>query len=268
MNAKEGDPIVVKISGSLVAEAEGMAALWSALQTLAERAPVVLVHGGGRQMSEMADRLGHTPRRVQGRRVTTDLDLEIAQWTMSGTINTQLVAQAKAHDLTAVGLSGADAGQVQVTKRPPWQIDGETVDFGWVGDIDTVDPSLIDGLLARDLTPIVAPLGIDNSGQVYNVNADTVACAIATALGAKEIRFVTGAGGVCRDANDPASSLDTCDRATFEAGVEAGWIDGGMRVKVETALDALDDGVGSAVVCGPDDLLEQTHATEIVMSDA
>lgn len=268
MNAKVVNPIVVKISGSLVAEAEGMATLWSALQTLAERAPVVLVHGGGQQMSDMADRLGHTPRRVQGRRVTTDLDLEIAQWTMSGTINTQLVAQAKAHDLTAVGLSGADAGQVQVTKRPPWQIDGETVDFGWVGDIDAVDPSLINGLLARDLTPIVAPLGIDESGQVYNVNADTVACAIATALAAQQILFVTGAGGVRRDADDPASRLDTCDRATFEAGVDAGWIDGGMRVKVETALDALGDGVGSAVVCGPDDLLEQKHATEIVMSEA
>jgi acetylglutamate kinase len=267
MNAKVVDPIVVKISGSLVAEAEGMAALWSALQTLAERAPVVLVHGGGRQMSEMADRLGHTPRRVQGRRVTTDLDLEIAQWTMSGTINTQLVAQAKAHDLTAVGLSGADAGQVQVTKRPPWQIDGETVDFGWVGDIDAVDPSLIGGLLARDLTPIVAPLGIDDDGQVYNVNADTVACAIATALGAKEIRFVTGAGGVRRDADDPGSRLDTCDRATFSEGVEDGWIDGGMRVKVETALDALEKGVDSAVVCAPDDLLGQAHATEIVMGD-
>ena len=266
MNAKVVDPVVVKISGSLVAEAEGMAALWSALQTLAERAPVVLVHGGGQQMSEMADRLGHTPRRVQGRRVTTDLDLEIAQWTMSGTINTQLVAQAKAHDLTAVGLSGADAGQVQVTKRPPWQIDGETVDFGWVGDIDAVDPSLIDGLLARELTPIVAPLGIDDDGQVYNVNADTVACAIATALGAKEIRFVTGAGGVRRDADDPGSRLDTCNRATFAEGVEDGWIDGGMRVKVETALDALESGVDSAVVCAPDDLLGQVHATEIVMS--
>ena len=268
MTPEESSPIVVKISGSLVAEAEDMAALWSALQTLAERAPVVLVHGGGQQMSEMADRLGHTPRRVQGRRVTTDLDLEIAQWTMSGTINTQLVAQAKAHDLTAVGLSGADAGQVQVTKRPPWQIDGETVDFGWVGDIDSVDPSLIDGLLARDLTPIVAPLGIDDDGQVYNVNADTVACAIATALTAQQILFVTGAGGVRRDADDPTSHLDTCDRATFMAGVEAGWIDGGMRVKIKTALDALEKGVDSAVVCAPDDLLEQVHATEVMLRDA
>ena len=265
MTTEESKPIVVKISGSLVDEEEGMAALWPALQALKERAPVVLVHGGGKQMSEMADRLDHTPRRVQGRRVTTDLDLEIAQWTMSGTLNTQLVAQAKAHDCMAVGLSGADAGQVQVSKRPPWQIDGETVDFGWVGDIESVDPTLVDGLLARDLMPVVAPLGIDDSGQVYNVNADRVACALASALEAKQILFVTGAGGVRRNASDPSSNLDTCDGATFEAGVEAGWIAGGMRVKIETALDALSDGVGSAVVCGPDDLLEQTHATEVVL---
>src|SRR6056297_269488 len=144
MTSKESSPIVVKISGSLVAETDGMAALWSAIQTLAERAPVVLVHGGGQQMSEMADRLGHTPRRVQGRRVTTDLDLEIAKWTMSGALNTQLVAQAAAHDLTAVGLSGADSRQVQVSKRPPWEINGERVDFGWVGDIESIDSSLLE----------------------------------------------------------------------------------------------------------------------------
>jgi acetylglutamate kinase len=265
MNAKAGDPTVVKISGSLVEEADAMAALWAALPAIRARAPVVLVHGGGKQMSDLADRLGHTPRRVQGRRVTTDLDLEIAQWTMSGTLNTQLVAQANAHDCPAVGLSGADAGQVQVSKRPPWQIDGETVDFGWVGDVDAVDPTLAEGLLARGLMPVVAPLGVDDEGQVYNVNADTVACALASALGAQQLLFVTGAGGVRRTADDPASRLDACDRATFEAGVEAGWIEGGMRVKIETALDALDDGVGRAVVCAPDDLLEQRHATEVVL---
>ncbi len=267
MNAEAVEPVVVKISGSLVAEDEAMAALWPALQTLQTRAPVVLVHGGGKQMSEMADRLGHTPRRVQGRRVTTDLDLEIAQWTLCGTLNTKLVAQAKAHDCVAVGLSGADAGQVQVTRRPPWHIDGETVDFGWVGDIESVDPALLDGLLARDLMPVVAPLGVDEDGQVYNVNADTVAAALACALGAQQLQLVTGGGGVRRDADDPSSVLDTCSSSTFEAGVEAGWIAGGMRVKIKTALDALAKGVGTAVVCGPDDLLEQAHATEVVHND-
>ena len=259
------DPIVVKIGGTLIDQSDAMTALWSALQTLRERSPVVLVHGGGKQMSAMADRLGHSPRRVQGRRVTTDLDLEIAQWTMNGTLNTRLVAQATAHDLTAVGLSGADARQVQVSKRPPWTIDGETVDFGWVGDIDTVDPSLLEGLLGRSVVPIVAPLGVDEEGQIYNVNADTVACALAGALEAARLLFVTGTGGVRRDAEDPASHLGTCDTSTFTNGVEEGWIEGGMRVKIETALDALRDGVDRALICAPDDLAAQARATEIVL---
>lgn len=260
----ERKPVVVKIGGSLIEDADAMEALWPALQALREQAPVALVHGGGKQMSAMADRLDHTPRRVQGRRVTTDLDLEIAQWTMSGGLNTQLVAQAKAHDLTAVGLSGADAGLVTVTKRPPWTIDGETIDFGWVGDVEEVDPSLLKSLLGEGAIPIVAPLGIDEDGQLYNVNADTVASVLAQALQARQLAFVTGTGGVRRDADDPASHLNTCNADTFETGVEEGWIEGGMHVKIETALDALKSGVEQAVICAPDDLAEQSRATHVV----
>lgn len=264
MTERRSHPIVVKIGGSLIEDGKDMAALWQGLVSLREQAPVVLVHGGGKQMSDMADRLDHSPRRVQGRRVTTDLDLEIAQWTMSGTLNTQLVAQAKAQGLTAVGLSGADAGQVQVSKRPPWTVNGETVDFGWVGDIDTVDPTLIESLFAKNVIPIVAPLGVDEEGQLYNVNADTVASVLAQAVDARQLLFVTGTGGVRRDPADPASHLDTCDAKTFETGVEEGWIEGGMRVKIETALEALGKGVQRAVVCAPDDLLSQSRATVVV----
>jgi len=257
-------PTVVKVSGSLLDRPDALAELWPAVQTLRDEAPVVLVHGGGKQMTALANRLGHTPERVQGRRITTDLDLKIAQWAMRGTLNTQLVSQAQQHDLTAVGVSGADAGLVHVSKRPAWTVNGETVDFGWVGDIEHVDPSLLTGLLDRALMPVVAPLGIDDDGQVYNVNADTVACAVAEALAAERLLFVTGAGGVRRDADDPTTHLDTCDLATAEQGVEEGWIEGGMRVKVETALDALDGPVDKVHICGPDDLSARSQATEVV----
>ena len=263
MSDKTNSPIVVKIGGALIADEDHMAAVWPALRSLRKRGPVVLVHGGGQQMSALADRLDHTPRRVQGRRVTTDLDLEIAQWTMSGGLNTRLVAKATAHDLPAVGLSGADARQLRVTKRPPWTIDGEEVDFGWVGDVEAVDPTLLEPLLGRGLLPIVAPLGVDEKGQLYNVNADTVASALARALAARQLLFVTDTGGVRRDPADPSSHLEVCDAAAVERGVEAGWIEGGMRVKVETALDALRDGVKQALVCAPGDLLSQDRATEI-----
>jgi acetylglutamate kinase len=264
MSTDTGSPTVIKVSGTLLDEPDALAELWPALCTLRAEGPVVLVHGGGTQMTALADRLGHTPERVQGRRITTDLDLKIAQWAMRGTLNTQLVSQAQQHDLTAVGVSGADAKLVQVTKRPAWDVNGETVDFGWVGDIEHVDPSLLEGLLLQSLVPVVAPLGIDEEGQVYNVNADTVACALAEALSARQLLFVTGAGAVRRDADDPASRLDTCDAATAEQGVADGWIEGGMRVKVETALDALDGAVGEVHICAPDDLLSRSQSTELV----
>jgi len=265
MTNEESSPVVVKIGGSLIDDDDHMASLWPALRALREQHAVVVVHGGGKQMSAMADRLDHTPRRVQGRRVTTDLDLEIAQWTMGGALNTSLVSQARAHDLTAVGLSGADAALLQVTKRPPWEINGETVDFGWVGDVTNVDPTLLETLLGTGMLPIVAPLGIDGDGQLYNVNADTVACAVARGLRARQLVFVTGTGGVRRNAEDAASHLDTCDTDTFQQGIDEGWIEGGMRVKIETALDALNDGVERAVVCAPGDVRSQDRATKVVI---
>jgi len=265
MSTDVGNPAVIKVSGSLLDDPDALAELWPALQTLRSEAPVVLVHGGGTQMTALANRLGHTPERVQGRRITTDLDLKIAQWAMRGSLNTQLVSQAQQHDLTAVGVSGADAGLVQVSKRPPWTINGEPVDFGWVGDVEHVDSSLLEGLLAQSLVPVVAPLGIDEAGQVYNVNADTVACALAEALAAKQLLYVTGAGAVRRDAEDPTSHLEVCDAGTAEKGVADGWIEGGMRVKVETALGALSGAVNEVYICGPDDLLSRAQATEVVL---
>ncbi len=264
MSTDIGSPIVIKVSGSLLDESAALAELWPDIRAMRAEAPVVLVHGGGKQMTALANRLGHTPERVQGRRITTDLDLKIAQWAMRGTLNTQLVSEAQQHDLTAVGVSGADAGLVQVSKRPAWDVNGETVDFGWVGDIEQIDPSLLDGLLTQALVPVVAPLGIDDEGQVYNVNADTVACALAEALAAQMLLFATGAGGVRRDPENPASQLETCDAATAERGVEEGWIEGGMRVKIETALDALDGRVDTVHICGADDLLARTESTEVV----
>ncbi|WP_103029669.1 acetylglutamate kinase [Salinibacter altiplanensis] len=265
MTDQKSSPAVVKVSGSLLDEPDALADLWPEVRALHGEAPVVLVHGGGAQMTALANRLGHTPERVQGRRVTGDLDLEIAQWTMGGALNTKLVSQAQQHDLRAIGLSGADAELIQVSKRPPWTINGHTVDFGWVGDIEAIHSDMLEVLLTQSLVPVVAPLGIDDDGQIYNVNADTVACALAEALAAETLFFVTGAGAVRRDADDPSSRLDTCDTATAQRGVADGWIEGGMRVKVETALSALAGAVGDVHICGPDDLLSRSQATEVVV---
>lgn len=255
-------PLVVKIGGATVDHLP--AAFWSDLALLQRAQPVVLVHGGGPQATALAHRLGHQPRMVQGRRVTTDLDLALLQWTARGEINTQLVAQAGRHGLRAVGCSGVDGQTLQVCKRPPWQIDGETVDFGWVGEVQHVDPGYVQLLLAQSFLPILAPLGVDATGQVYNVNADTVACALAAALDADTFLLVTEAGGLRSDPADPTTRLRTCSRSDFQAGVTEGWIQGGMRVKAQVAIAARAAGRQHVWICGPNDLRRREQGTQLV----
>ena len=256
-------PIVVKISGGLLDDDEALDAFWREVRALQSEGPVVIVHGGGAQATAMAQRLDHEPTIVQGRRVTTDLDLDIMQWALGGKLNTQLVAQAKHHEVTAVGISGTDASTLQVTKRPPWTVNGKQVDFGWVGDVEGVDTALIEGLLTSGFMPIVAPLGIDSDGQIYNVNADTVAQALASALEADRLLLVTGTGGVRRSAEAAETRLDVCDFDTYAAGLAEGWIEGGMRVKLKTAFDALENGVEQAYILAPDDLTARSKATRV-----
>jgi acetylglutamate kinase len=232
-------PTVIKLGGALLDDAATLDLVWQQVALLRQRGEdVVVVHGGGPQATRLATRLGHTPRIVHGRRVTTDLDLDIALWTFRGSLNTALVAAASRAGVRAAGVSGVDGATLQVHRRPPRQIDGESVDFGWVGDVDGVDTSLLEALLASGFVPVVAPLGIDASGEVYNVNADTVAVAIAGALSAHRLLFVAASGGLRRDQHDPATRLATCDAALLATGLAEGWITDGMRVKVETALAA------------------------------
>lgn len=255
---------MIKLGGALLADEGLPASFWEAVQVLQAQAPVVIVHGGGPQLTDVARRLQHEPRIVQGRRVTTDTDLEIVHWTLRGALNVQLVARATRFGLRAAGISGVDGAILQVRRRPPWNVEGETVDFGWVGDVERIDTALVRHLFAGGYLPILAPLGIDEAGQTYNVNADTVACALAGALGAAQFLLVTEAGGVRRDPADPKSLLASCDRATFAAGTEHGWIQGGMRVKLKVAFDALDAGVPEVFILAPDDLIPRARGTQAV----
>ena len=247
---------VVKIGGALLGT--DLSGFWQ--QVAALEGQVVIVHGGGPQSTDMARRLGHEPRMVRGRRVTSDLDLSIVKWVLRGELSTDLVRSALQASVRAVGISGADGGLVRVDRRPPWTVDGEDVDFGWVGDVTSVDARLVGDLLAAGWVPIVTPMGTDASGQVYNVNADTIALELAAALKADTFLLATEVGGVL---GADGQRIGRLPGAVADAGVRDGWIAGGMQVKVHVARQALARGVGAAWIVAADDLVHRQRATQV-----
>lgn len=256
-------PIAIKIGGAVLNN--DLSTFWDQIKAM--DGPVVIVHGGGIQSTNLANQLGHTPTIVEGRRVTGELDLKIAEWTMRGGISVQLAADANASGLRAVGLSGVDGSMIKVRRREPWVIHGERVDFGWVGEIVSIDTTLIKTLAGAGYTSIITPLGVDDSGQRYNVNADTVASALSASIHAKELLLVTSTGGVLRDVNHPSSVLRTCSPADEAEGTAQGWISGGMSVKIQTARTALKQGVPHVWIAAADDLLLKQNATSIILED-
>lgn len=252
-------PVVIKIGGGTL---DNLDLFWDQLKLITP--PPIIIHGGGVQSSILANRLGHTPRIINGRRVTGDLDLNIAEWTMRGAINVRLVAQANTRELRAVGLSGVDGSILNVRRREPWLIDDEMVDFGWVGEIVSIDTTLIEIVSNAGFIPIIAPLGVDAAGQRYNVNADTVAGALAIATQAEELLLVTDTGGVLQDPANPKSVLRTCSPTDEAEGIDKGWITGGMLVKLRIAREALASGVPSVWILGADDLLKRQNATSVL----
>ena len=252
---------VVKLGGAVLADPVALSSIWSGVAALCTAGPVVVVHGGGPQGTDLARRLGHEPRFVAGRRVTSDLDLDIALWTMRGALNARLVAAARATGIPAVGISGVDGGLVTVERRLPRLVDGAPVDFGFVGDVTGHDSALLEALHTAGFVPIVAPLCADERGQVYNVNADTVALTVAEAAWADTLLFVAEAGGVYRDLADPKSRLAGLDVRGFEAGVTEGWISDGMRPKLEVGFEARRRGIPHVRICAPDALADETAGT-------
>lgn len=192
--------------------------------------------------------MGLEPEVVAGRRVTSPEVLEVAKMVYGGQINVDVLAALRGQGVSAVGLSGIDAGLVTVHRRPPVEVtddEGVTriVDYGEVGDVDSVDTSLLDVLLPRGYVPVVASLASDAAGNVMNVNADTLAEVLASGLGAKKLVYMTGAPGLLRDADDASSLVAFAAPEDLQALLDAGVVKGGMRPKVEACLRAVKGGV-------------------------
>ncbi|HUO49618.1 MAG TPA: acetylglutamate kinase [Acidimicrobiales bacterium] len=198
----------------------------------------VVVHGGGPQIGELMARLGKVPEFRDGRRVTDAETLDIARMVLVGKVNRDIVSAINVHGALAVGLSGEDANLITAVAR--------SEDLGFVGDVSVVAPEILERLLAEGLIPVVATIGTDEEGQAYNINADTVAGALAGALGAEKLVFLTDVAGLRADPADPATLVQTVTPAELDAMVASGAAASGMVPKVEACARAVRAGVAAA----------------------
>lgn len=263
----KGKTFVVKAGGGVFADATAVRGLIEQIAILHYfGVRVVFVHGGGPQLTEVTEALGVPTRMVQGRRVTDQKAIDATSMVLNGLINTRLLAHCREMNIDAVGISGVDAGLVSAHKRAPVKIDsGETVDYGYVGDIDKIDTSVITKLLDNGLMPIVSPLSSDESGTLLNINADTVAAAIGAALSAEKLLLCTGAPGILSDVNDPTSIISYTDLAGLKRLRDEKKIIDGMLPKAKAIEDAIRGGVRRVHVLSyksPEGILAEVFTNE------
>jgi len=231
-----GRSVVVKFGGNAMTSPE-LATQFASDIVLMHQVGMrpIVVHGGGPQINAFLERLGVTASFVDGQRVTDADTLEIAQMVLVGKVNSDIVSALNVHGPYAVGLSGQDAGLIQAEAR--------SADLGFVGDVIGVDATIVERLLAMDLIPVISTIGSDVAGQAYNINADAVAGAIAEALGALKLIFLTDVAGVLREVDDPTTLIRRVTASEARSLVANGTIGGGMIPKIAGCLRAIEGGV-------------------------
>jgi acetylglutamate kinase len=257
---------VIKAGGELFVNAAETRALLEQVAILHQvGVRVVLVHGSGPQSTQIAQDQGLETRMVQGRRVTSADTLEVSK-AASAQISSQIVTGCAALDLPATSIDYAAGAVIEATKRPPVDIAGEgTVDFGFVGDVSGIDASLIEAELEQGNVPVVSPLTADKDGQVLNINADTIAATLASALNAEKLILATGAIGILEDVRDPQSLVSYLDLAGLQHLREAGSLADGMLPKAKAIETAIGGGVARVHVISyalPDSLLLEVFTNE------
>lgn len=257
---------VLKAGGEIFADAEAAKALMEQVGILHQVGiRVVFVHGGGPQSTELASALGVDAQFVEGRRITDEASLNVAAMVLNGQINTRILAACRDIGIPAVGISGVDASLIEAHRRPPvTTADGE-VDYGHVGDIDSVNADILRKQLDNGLMPVVSPLSADENGELLNINADTVAAAIAAELDAEKLILCTGAPGILEDPASAASLISYIDKKGLIQLRENGSLADGMLPKAAAILSALDGGVARVHVIShrlPDSLLLEVFTNE------
>lgn len=257
----KGKVFVIKAGGAVFADIGSTRVLIEQIAILHHLGiRVVLVHGGGPQLDEMQRSLGIEPNMVGGRRITDSQSIDVTTMVLSGLINTRILASCRELGVDAIGVSGVDAGLVRARRRPPVEVDGTTVDYGFVGDVIGIDVSVLQKQLEAGLMPVVSPLSADETGCVLNINADTIAARIGAALSAEKLILCTGAPGILEDVNDPGSLVSYTDLGGLARLQTAGSFAAGMLPKATAIEGALRGGVRRVHVISykvPDSLLAE-----------
>jgi acetylglutamate kinase len=259
IQAFAGRTVVVKFGGNAMVDAT-LARSFAADIVLLRAVGIkpVVVHGGGPQIGALLTRLGKKTEFRDGLRVTDAETLDIARMVLAGRVGADIVSAINHHDRVAVGLSGQDAGLIVAAQRHP--------DLGYVGDVVDVDRRIVDTLVTDGYVPIISTIGADTAGQAYNINADSAAVAIAAALGAEKLIYLTNVPGVLTDVTDPATLISALSAARAQLLTADGVIAGGMIPKVEACLAAIEAGVGSAHIL--DGRVAHVLLLELLLTDA
>ena len=228
---------------------------------------VVLVHGGGPEINEFLNKVGKKTEFISGLRVTDEETIDIAEMVLSGRLNSEIVGLLNLRGVKAVGINGKDAGLIKAQKKLATVYEGNIehhVDIGYVGEVVTVDKGLIEHLITQGYVPVVAPIGMGENGESYNINADYVAAEIAGALKAEKLLLLTDVGGIYKNYNEKSSFISTLQMDKASEYIRNGIISGGMIPKVEASLNALNKGTSKTHII--DGRIEHSIILEIFTS--
>ena len=249
----QGQTFVVKLSGKATENPDNLSSLAEELALLHQVGiRICVVHGGGKQLSDLASKLGIEQTIIEGRRVTDDATLEMAKMIFAGKINTDILAALRNRSIEAVGLSGVDGNIVHAERRPPKEVlNSETgersqVDYGHVGDVVEINSRLLSVLLNEGYLPVISSLGADSEGTVFNINADTISAEIAIQLKAEKLILLSDVDGIYLRSGEPESKLSRLTAAEAEAMIKDGAATGGMIPKLQSIITLLSRGVHSA----------------------
>jgi len=233
-----GEIFILKIGGEIIESTDILTKILLDIKELiCLGIKIILVHGGGIQADKLSTRLGHTPEKINGRRITTEQDLEIIKMVYGGVLNLDILSLTKKIKLPAIRVSGLDGNLLDVIKRPVAEID-----FGFVGDIQKVNSQILLDLVDKNYLPIVSPLAVTNDGIIVNINADTIAIALAKSLQTEKLILFTNTDGIY---DEQRKLISTLNLSEAEELIDNEWVKDGMLVKVHNCIDAVSNGIKS-----------------------